>query len=66
MLVLSRFTGERIIICTGPDAVTVEVLEIDGGKVRLGITAPRDVRVDRQELRQRIDGGHAHEARPAK
>jgi carbon storage regulator len=47
MLVLSRKRGERIQI--GPD-VWVTVLRIDGDKVRLGIEAPPDVTVLREEL----------------
>jgi carbon storage regulator len=47
MLVLSRKIGERIII---NDNVTVEVLQIMGNRVRLGITAPTGVPILRQEL----------------
>jgi carbon storage regulator len=47
MLVLTRKIGEAIQIGEG---VTVEVLEMRGGRVRLGITAPSDVGVHRSEL----------------
>lgn len=47
MLVLGRKTDERIII---GDNITVTVVEIRGGKVRLGITAPADVTVHREEV----------------
>ena len=47
MLILSRLVGERILI---GDNVEVEVIEAGYGKVRLGITAPRDVKVLRKEL----------------
>jgi len=47
MLVLTRKIGEAIQI---GDGVTVEVLEMRGGRIRLGITAPGDVRVHRSEL----------------
>ncbi len=50
MLVLSRKMGERIVIGTGPDAVTITVVRIDANKVRIGIQAPRDVIVLRSEL----------------
>lgn len=50
MLVLTRRPREQITI--GPD-VTVTVLDIHAGQVRLGITAPADVRVDRDEVRRR-------------
>ncbi len=47
MLVLSRKIGEAIAI--GPDII-VEVVAVDGDRVRLGITAPEEVRVFRKEL----------------
>jgi len=47
MLVLTRRTGETI--CVGDD-IQVEVLEVRPGVVRLGIRAPRQVRVLRAEL----------------
>ena len=50
MLVLSRKQGEQI--CIG-EGVVVTVTSIQGDRVRLGIEAPREVTVDRQELRQR-------------
>ena len=48
MLVLSRKMNEQILI---DGQITVEVLQIKGNKVRLGITAPRDVKVMRGELK---------------
>ena len=47
MLVLTRKSGEAIQI---GDQVTIEVLELRGGRMRLGITAPGDVGVHRSEL----------------
>ena len=47
MLVLTRRTNQSIVI--GQD-VTVTVLEIRGDQVRLGIRAPRDVSVHREEV----------------
>ena len=47
MLVLTRKINEKIII---GDAICVTVTRIDGDRVRLGIEAPPDVRVFRQEL----------------
>lgn len=52
MLVLSRYRDESIVI---GDDVIVTIVDIRGDKVRLGISAPRDVRVDRVEVRERID-----------
>ena len=51
MLILSRRPGESVKI--GHD-VTVTVLGVRGGQVRLGFTAPHDVAVHRQELYERI------------
>jgi carbon storage regulator len=61
MLVLNRRKGERI--CIG-SAIEIVVLSIRGSQVQLGLSAPRDVPIHRQELRRRIeetDGPHAQE-----
>ncbi|MGE3820499.1 MAG: carbon storage regulator CsrA [Isosphaeraceae bacterium] len=63
MLVLSRKKNESIII---NDNITVTVIEIRGDKVRLGIEAPKDVTVHRQEVYEAINGPrtestHEHE-----
>lgn len=52
MLVLSRKRDERIVI--GGDIV-ITVVEIRGDKVRLGIEAPKDVPVNRQEVADAIN-----------
>ena len=51
MLVLTRKPGERITI--GPD-ITITVLEVrrSGSTVRLGITAPREIAIDRPDAKQ--------------
>ena len=51
MLVLSRKKDEKIII---GDSITLMVIEIRGDKVRLGIDAPKDVSVHRQEVYEAI------------
>lgn len=48
MLVLSRKKNESISIADG--MITVTVVEIRGDKVRLGIVAPKDIDVHRQEI----------------
>ena len=47
MLILRRRVGERILI---DGRIEVTVLHVRGGKVRLGFSAPRDVRVLREEV----------------
>ena len=53
MLVLSRKLGEKIVI---GDNICITVVDIDRGKIRLGIEAPRDVPIFRQELLPRKAG----------
>lgn len=52
MLVLSRKVGETIII---NDNITVMIVAIRGDKVRLGVVAPSNVPVHRQEIQERIE-----------
>lgn len=51
MLVLSRKKDEKIVI---GDNITLMVIDIRGDKVRLGIEAPKDVAVHRQEVYEAI------------
>ena len=65
MLVLSRKKNESIVI---NNDITVTVVEIRGDKVRLGIVAPKEVPVHRQEVYDAIHGtdkGPADGAPPA-
>jgi carbon storage regulator len=59
MLVLSRKLNEKIVI---NNVVIVTVVEIRGDKVRLGIVAPKDVPVHRQEVYDAIHGKAGREA----
>ncbi|MBM4195938.1 MAG: carbon storage regulator CsrA [Gammaproteobacteria bacterium] len=51
MLILTRRVGETVVI---GDDVDVTVLAVKGNQVRLGVKAPRDVTVHREEIFQRI------------
>jgi carbon storage regulator len=62
MLVLSRKKNESIVI---NNDITVTVVEIRGDKVRLGIVAPKEVPVHRQEVYDAIHGKAGAEPAPA-
>jgi carbon storage regulator len=51
MLILTRRIGETLMI---DDEVKVTVLGINGNQVRIGVDAPKDVAVHREEIYQRI------------
>ena len=51
MLVLARHVDESIMI---GDDIVITITQIDGDKVRLGISAPRDVPVHREEVWRKL------------
>jgi carbon storage regulator len=53
MLVLTRKVGEKLIV---GNSVVVEVLKAQGGRVRIGIEAPHEIPVYREEIRDRFAG----------
>lgn len=58
MLILTRKIGESLMV---GDEVTISVLGVKGNQVRIGIDAPKDIQVHREEIYNRIqnekDGG---------
>lgn len=54
MLILSRRIGETLLI---GDDIKVVVMDINGAQVRIGIEAPADMAIDREEIRERKIAG---------
>jgi carbon storage regulator len=54
MLILTRRVGESLMV---GEEITVTVLGVKGNQVRIGIDAPKDVAVHREEIFQRIKNG---------
>jgi carbon storage regulator len=61
MLVLTRRAGESVMI---GDNVTITVLEARGDVIRLGIQAPRDVQVHREEVYRELQAANREAASP--
>lgn len=61
MLILTRRAGETVMI---GDDVTVMVLGVKGNQVRIGITAPKNTAVHREEIYKRILQEKAQTAKP--
>jgi carbon storage regulator len=61
MLVLTRRSGESVMI---GDDVVVTVLEVRGDVVRLGIGAPRDIQVHREEVYRELQAANQEAASP--
>ena len=62
MLILTRRIGESLMV---GDEITVTVLGVKGNQVRIGVNAPRDVAVHREEIYNRIQDGDEPAEEPA-
>jgi len=58
MLVLSRKKNEKIVI---NESIVVTVVDVRGDRVRIGIDAPRDVPIHREEIHQAIEDALNHQ-----
>ena len=56
MLILTRRVGETLMV---GDDVTITVLGVKGNQVRIGVNAPKDVAVHREEIYERIQSEKA-------
>ena len=61
MLILTRRVGERLMI---GDDVSVTVLGVKGNQVRIGVQAPKDVAVHREEIYDRIASERQNQGAP--
>ena len=61
MLVLTRRSGESVMV---GDNVVITVLEVRGDVIRLGIRAPRDIQVHREEIYRELQAANREAASP--
>lgn len=57
MLILTRKIGEAVEIGEGDNLATVTLLNFQGGQARIGVEAPKHVKVHRHEVAERIRAG---------
>jgi carbon storage regulator len=55
MLILTRRRTETVVI---GDNITITVLDVNGGRVRIGVNAPREIIVNREEILEKTRRGH--------
>jgi len=55
MLVLSRNNKEKIILTKGVDEITITVFDIRNDSVRVGVEAPSEFKIVREEIRSKVE-----------
>lgn len=63
MLILTRKSGETITI---GENIQIRVLDVKGGQVRIGVDAPREVSVNREEVFERVQAEESESSTPTK
>ena len=61
MLVLTRRNGESIVLTTADGEILITVLQMKPTEVRIGIKAPKGVRIDRMEVHRRKEAEKKYE-----
>ena len=54
MLTLGRYQGQEIIMTVGEETIVIKFVEMTGKQAKLGITASKNVRIDRKEIHDAI------------
>lgn len=62
MLVLSRRAGDKTYLVDGDTEIMVEVVSVQGNKVRLGFIAPKHVKIERDDMRKGVNDASSQDS----